>query len=176
MKRYYNIEACFNENPECTHMIHDLNTPEGCPPYLPAIILGIAPVGTIINNQHKVVITRECYESEVVPTLNPTHAAPADPQPIQAHEFLEKGAKHMRDRAEQRDAEDGERSMRRCVDAFNALEGTNLTEAQGWRFMVLLKYARSVNGVFVADDYEDMAAYAGLAGECASGSEAPTND
>ncbi len=87
--------------------------------------------------------------------------------PIKAHEFLERGAQHMRDRAVQRDVSDGERSMRRAVEAFNAQEGTNLTEAQGWRFMIQLKYARAVNGVFVADDYEDMAAYAGLAGESA---------
>lgn len=86
---------------------------------------------------------------------------------ITAHEFLERGVSHMRDRAVQRDSEAGERSMARAVAAFNAQEGTNLTEAQGWRFMIQLKYARAVNGVFVADDYEDMAAYAGLAGEAA---------
>ena len=86
---------------------------------------------------------------------------------IAAHEFLERGVSHMRDRAVQRDSEAGERSMARCVAAFNAQEGTNLTEAQGWRFMIQLKYARAVNGVFVADDYEDLAAYAGLAGEAA---------
>ena len=87
---------------------------------------------------------------------------------IPAHEFLEKGVGHMKDRARQRDAEDGERSMKRCVEAFNALEGTNLTETQGWKFMVMLKMARSVSGDFTADDFEDMAAYAGLAGESAS--------
>jgi hypothetical protein len=86
---------------------------------------------------------------------------------IAGHEFLERGVKHMRDRAVQRDSDTGERSMARAVAAFNAQEGTNLTEAQGWRFMIQLKYARAVNGVFVADDYEDMAAYAGLAGEAA---------
>ncbi|AUR87810.1 hypothetical protein NVP1104O_60 [Vibrio phage 1.104.O._10N.286.49.A12] len=87
---------------------------------------------------------------------------------IPAHEFLEKGVGHMKDRASQRDAEDGERSMKRCVEAFNALEGTDLTETQGWKFMVMLKMARSVSGDFTTDDYEDMAAYAGLAGESAS--------
>ena len=51
--------------------------------------------------------------------------------------------------------------------AFNIQEGTNLTEEQGWRFMVQLKYSRACVGMFVADDYEDMAAYAGLAGESA---------
>ncbi|CAM0044866.1 phosphofructokinase [Vibrio phage K459] len=87
---------------------------------------------------------------------------------IPAHQFLEKGVGHMKDRASQRDAEDGERSMKRCVEGFNALEGTTLTETQGWKFMVMLKMARSVSGDFTADDYEDMAAYAGLAGESAS--------
>lgn len=91
----------------------------------------------------------------------------AKPDRIAAHEFLERGAQHMRDRAASRDAPDGERSMARCVTAFNAQEGTNLTEAQGWRFMIQLKYARSVHGSFVADDYEDLCAYAGLAGEAA---------
>ncbi|AUR98397.1 hypothetical protein NVP1250O_59 [Vibrio phage 1.250.O._10N.261.55.E11] len=94
---------------------------------------------------------------------------------IPAHAFLEKGAGHMKDRASQRDAEDGERSMKRCVEAFNALEGTALTETQGWKFMVMLKMSRSVSGDFTADDYEDMAAYAGLAGESAS-MENPTSD
>lgn len=92
---------------------------------------------------------------------------PAITSRIVAHEFLERGVKHMHDRAVQRDSDAGERSMARAVAAFNAQEGTNLTEAQGWRFMIQLKYARAVNGVFVADDYEDLAAYAGLAGEAA---------
>ena len=87
---------------------------------------------------------------------------------IAAHEFLERGVSHMRDRAVQRDSEAGERSMARAVAAFNVQEGTNLTEAQGWRFMIQLKYARAVNGVFVADDYDDLCAYGGLAGEAAS--------
>lgn len=84
-----------------------------------------------------------------------------------AHSFLEKGVQHMKDRAEQRDSEDGERSMKACVDAFNAMFGHNLTETQGWQFMVLLKMARSRNK-FNPDDYEDGAAYTGLAGEAHS--------
>lgn len=87
---------------------------------------------------------------------------------IPAHTFLESGAKHMRDRAEQRDSEEGERSMASTVQAFNAIEGMHLTESQGWRFMCMLKLSRASQGVFVADDYEDLAAYGGLAGEAAS--------
>lgn len=84
-----------------------------------------------------------------------------------AHSFLEKGVQHMKDRATQRDSEDGERSMKACVDAFNAMFGHSLTETQGWQFMVLLKMARSRNK-FNPDDYEDGAAYTGLAGEAHS--------
>jgi len=111
---------------------------------------------------------RETFWSDpdLVPLVYVNVSRPAAPRSA-AHEFLERGVSHMCDRAVQRDSEAGERSMARAVAAFNAQEGTNLTEAQGWRFMIQLKYARAVNGVFVADDYEDMAAYAGLAGEAA---------
>lgn len=84
-----------------------------------------------------------------------------------AHSFLEKGVHHMKDRAAQRDSADGERSMAACVNAFNAMFGKDLTETQGWQFMVLLKMARSRNK-FNPDDYEDGAAYTGLAGEAHS--------
>ena len=57
-------------------------------------------------------------------------------------------------------------AMKRCVEAFNAQEGTSLTEAQGWRFMIQLKYARATAGKFNIDDYEDMSAYSALAAEC----------
>ncbi|MFS1524480.1 DUF6378 domain-containing protein [Microbulbifer sp. 2304DJ12-6] len=89
----------------------------------------------------------------------PDYSAPA---------FLEKAAQHMRDRAEQRDSENGERSMAKTVTAFNALYGFDLTEEQGWLFMVLLKQSRASCGVFVPDDYEDGAAYFALAGEAAA--------
>ena len=84
-----------------------------------------------------------------------------------AHSFLEKGVQHMKDRAAQRDSADGERSMAACVNAFNAMFGKDLTETQGWQFMVLLKMARSRNK-FNPDDYEDGAAYTGLEGEAHS--------
>lgn len=67
--------------------------------------------------------------------------------------------------------------MARAVAMFNelvgssgdaALLGPGMSELDGWRFMVCLKLARSINGKFNADDYDDMAAYAALAGECAA--------
>lgn len=71
------------------------------------------------------------------------------------------------DRASQRDAPSGERSMGRTVAAFNAIFGHELTEEQGWQFMALLKIVRGSQGEVRADDYVDEAAYAALAGEAA---------
>lgn len=143
--------------------IDDVNAPDGwswsCKGVIPMLICNTYPDQTITRTEWY------SYLDQFQPVAVPSDLTTA--QLIKAHEFLERGAQHMRDRAVQRDADDGERSMRRAVEAFNAQEGTNLTEAQGWRFMIQLKYARAVNGVFVADDYEDMAAYAGLAGESA---------
>lgn len=111
---------------------------------------------------------------ERIPSAACAHFSPENKNPYRktapvhpAHSFLEKGVQHMKDRAAQRDSEGGERSMKACVDAFNAIFGHNLTETQGWQFMVLLKMARGRNK-FNPDDYEDGAAYTGLAGEAHS--------
>lgn len=83
-----------------------------------------------------------------------------------AADILRKGAQHIEDRAAMRDQPQGERSMARTVSAFNALTGHNLSERDGWLFMVALKAARAcTTSTGVADDYEDLAAYAALAGE-----------
>jgi len=88
--------------------------------------------------------------------------------PYTAGDFLHVACEQLEDRASQRDAPDGERSMRRCVEAFNALYGTALTETQGWQFMSLLKKARAAQGEYRADDFVDDVAYAALAGESES--------
>lgn len=92
-----------------------------------------------------------------------------------AYSFLEVAVKEMKDRAAQRDKCDqntpglaGERSMAATIRAFNALTGHNLTEAEGWEFMILLKLVRGRQGDFRMDDYVDAAAYCGLLGECES--------
>lgn len=87
---------------------------------------------------------------------------------IPAAEFLKKGLGHMEDRAVTYDKEGGERSMGKTVAAFNVITGSNLTEEEGWLFMEILKQVRSMQGAFKADNYEDLAAYAALRGECAS--------
>lgn len=86
---------------------------------------------------------------------------------MKAHEILEAGAGHLRDRAATYDKPEGERSMAATVDAFRAVTGHDLTEEQGWLFMALLKAVRSQQGAFRADSYEDGAAYLALAGEAA---------
>lgn len=90
------------------------------------------------------------------------------PDSSSAPDFLDAALKHMRDRAVTYDAPSGERSMAKTVAAFNALTGNTLSETEGWLFMVALKMARSTQGAFKADNFEDMAAYAGLAGESAA--------
>ncbi|HET8685156.1 MAG TPA: DUF6378 domain-containing protein [Methanosarcina sp.] len=87
---------------------------------------------------------------------------------LSAHGFLEEASETMKARAKLRDAEGGERSMARTVAIFNAWTGNNLSEEDGWRFMIALKQAREIQGKFNRDDYVDMAAYTGLLGECES--------
>lgn len=82
-----------------------------------------------------------------------------------ADEILAAGAKHLADRAATRDQPEGERSMGRCVAAFNAMYSKDLTVEQGWQFLTLLKMSRSAVGAFNLDDYEDGAAYFALAAE-----------
>ena len=89
------------------------------------------------------------------------------PEQPQAGSILREAATTIDGRAAQRDSEK-ERSMARCVAAFNGLTKHNLTEEEGWMFMVVLKMARALNSrKFTLDDYVDGAAYMALAGESA---------
>ena len=112
-----------------------------------------------------------CFEvvAQIAPEQNPT--AKAQPKPstmTPASTFLKKGLGHMEDRAATYDKEGGERSMGKTVRAFNTITGHTLTEEEGWFMMEILKQVRSMQGNFKADNYEDLAAYAALRGECAS--------
>lgn len=94
------------------------------------------------------------------------------PPPIAARttaaHILQQGVDALSNRAAERDQADGERSMARCVKAFNAMFGHQITEEQGWQFMELLKMARAAGGAYREDDYVDGAAYCALAGEAAA--------
>lgn len=87
---------------------------------------------------------------------------------IAAAEILEQGSYEMSERARTYDTEGGERSMGKTVEMFNAMTGLNLTEEQGWKFMICLKLVRSEQGAYRDDSYVDGAAYFALAGETAS--------
>ena len=108
--------------------------------------------------------------------------APAAEQPasiIQPYpvRMLQSAATTILQRGQERDTStDGqaqERSMAATVAAFNAIEGTALSERQGWAFMQTLKLARAANtarnGRYNPDDYLDGAAYAALGAEAAAG-------
>lgn len=89
------------------------------------------------------------------------------PKGLTAQNILLKAREHLQDRAASRDSDDGERSMARTVAIFNAATGLTMSEAEGWLFMIALKIARSQAGGYAPDDYEDLAAYSALLGECA---------
>ncbi len=93
---------------------------------------------------------------------------------MNASDILRKSAQHIEDRAAARDQAQGERSMARTVAAFNALTGHQLSERDGWLFMVQLKMARAcTTPTGIPDDYEDGASYVALAGESVA---VPVND
>lgn len=87
--------------------------------------------------------------------------------PVEAPELLNKGAKALADRASSRDVKK-ERSMKATVQAFNVMFDKDLTEEQGWMFLVFLKASRSKGGNYREDDYVDGASYFALAGEAAN--------
>lgn len=98
------------------------------------------------------------FYSELVP-----HASKIKPT---APDILDKAVGHMRDRASTYDKPEGERSMGKTVEVFNAFHGTSLTEAQGWHFMQVLKDVRLfTRDTYHADSAEDSVAYAGLKAE-----------
>lgn len=72
----------------------------------------------------------------------------------------------MRDRAATYDKPDGERSMGRAVEAFNAITGRDLTEPEGWLLLQVLKDVRLFQRPgYHADSAEDCIAYAALKAE-----------
>ena len=95
----------------------------------------------------------------------PADVLPPVPEP-KAAELLGRAAKHMHERAATYDKPEGERSMGRAVDAFNAVTGHTLKESEGWLFMALLKAVRSeTRSEPHQDSLEDLIAYTALYAE-----------
>ncbi len=92
------------------------------------------------------------------------HAAAAEAATAPA--ILEAAAGHMRDRAATYDSPDGERSMGKAVQAFNAITGQTLTEPEGWLLFQCVKDVRLfAREGFHRDSAEDCVAYAALKAE-----------
>lgn len=93
-----------------------------------------------------------------------------EPMPLpEAPELLGRAARHMHDRAATYDTLGGERSMGKAVRAFNAITGRELTEAEGWLLLQVLKDVRLFTRVnYHGDSAEDCIAYAALKAEARS--------
>lgn len=88
---------------------------------------------------------------------------------MNATDILNKAAQHMADRASTYDKPEGERSMGRAVEAFNAITGRDLSESEGWLLLQVLKSVRLFTRPgYHADSAEDGVAYAALVAEAKS--------
>lgn len=104
----------------------------------------------------------EALRPELVIVDDQVEAKPKAPQILQdaIDTMIERGKSYDKDG-------DAERSMDKVVAMFEILTGIKMTAAQGYKFMVLLKQARSEQGADKLDNYIDGAAYMALAGEAA---------
>jgi hypothetical protein len=88
-----------------------------------------------------------------------------------ADAMLENAASTMRQRARDYDKPSGERSMGKCVSAFNTITGRDLSEAEGWLLLQVLKDVRQFQNPerVHADSLIDCIAYAALKAEAIMG-------
>lgn len=91
--------------------------------------------------------------------------------------LLARAAEHMADRAATYDKPEGERSMGTTVIAFNAITGRDVTEAEGWLLLQLLKDVRLFQrSGYHADSAEDCIAYSALKAEAKSREQGAANE
>lgn len=96
------------------------------------------------------------------------HLSSDAPTPLRttAQGLLSKAREHMLDRAASYDKPEGERSMGRAVEAFNAITGRDLEESEGWLLLQVLKDVRDRQRREPhVDSLEDCIAYAALKAE-----------
>lgn len=80
--------------------------------------------------------------------------------------LLAKAASIMAERAKEYDQPGGERSVSKIVGAFNAITSRDMTEAEGWLFLQLLKQVRLFSAPgYHQDSAEDNIAYGALLAE-----------
>ena len=89
---------------------------------------------------------------------------------MKATEFLQAAIDTQAERGKQYDSPEGERSMGRTVQAFNAVTGRDLTEAEGWLLLQVLKDVRQWQNPdkYHHDSALDGVAYASLKAEALS--------
>lgn len=94
---------------------------------------------------------------------------------MKAVDFLNKAAAIMEERGKQYDKPEGERSMGRAVEAFNVITRRDLTEAEGWLLLQVLKDVRQWQNPekYHADSAEDSVAYSALKAEALAAGGAP---
>lgn len=94
-----------------------------------------------------------------------------------ASQLLNKANTLMEQRGKQYDANEGERSMLATVTAFNAITRRDLTEAEGFLLLAVLKMVRDNQRKQPhQDSVEDLVAYASLYGEARLGGQSLTPD
>lgn len=79
--------------------------------------------------------------------------------------ILTQAAQVHEQRGVEYDSEHGERSMPLTITLFNTLTGHNLSVADGFKLMQLLKMVRIQQAPHKVDSYVDLAGYAALEGE-----------
>lgn len=85
---------------------------------------------------------------------------------MKAPDLLSKASAIMTERGQQYDKPEGERSMGKCVHAFNIITGQTLSEAEGWLLLQILKDVRLWQRPgYHQDSAEDCIAYAALKAE-----------
>lgn len=91
---------------------------------------------------------------------------------MRSNDFLQAAIDVQNQRATEYDQPEGERSMGRTVQAFNAITGRELTEAEGWLFMQVLKDVRqwSAKG-YHHDSALDGVSYSALKAEALHGEQ-----
>ena len=87
-------------------------------------------------------------------------------KPTTAPEFLAQAGAIMAQRAKDYDQPGGERSMDKTIAAFNIITGRDLSEADGWLIMEILKNVRQWSAPgFHRDSAEDGVSYSALKAE-----------
>lgn len=102
------------------------------------------------------------YQQPKEPMNTPTPRETANLSSIEIADLVKS---IQEERAKEYGQAGGERSMPAMVAAFNAITGKDISESEGWMFMVLLKMVRDRAGKPHKDSCVDMASYATLYGE-----------